>query len=82
MDAVRPAEDAERPVPVPLVHHLLAAAEAALGFAAEPPGMSQSLEQAAHAARDRLRTLVTELETARQQTSTARAVLREMGMEF
>ncbi|GGR72006.1 hypothetical protein GCM10010252_08110 [Streptomyces aureoverticillatus] len=47
----------------------------------EPPDGSQSLDEAARAARDRLRALVTELETARQQTEAAREVLREMGIE-
>ncbi|MFJ9381606.1 hypothetical protein [Streptomyces sp. NPDC101455] len=81
MDAARPFEDAAGPVPIPSAHHLLAAAEVALTITVEPPDPSQPLDQAARTARDRLRTLVTELENARQQTESAREVLREMGIE-
>jgi hypothetical protein len=81
MDAARPFEDAAGPVPIPSAHHLLAAAEVALTITVEPPDPSQPLDQAVRTARDRLRTLVTELENARQQTEAAREVLREMGIE-
>lgn len=82
LDTARPFEDAAGPIPAPAVHHLLAAAEAALTITVEPPDPTQSHpDQAARTARDRLRTLATELETARQQTEAAREVLREMGIE-
>jgi len=78
MDAVRPAEDASGPLPTPPVHHLLAAAEAALDIDVDAV---EGEELTADAIRGRLRAVATEVETARQRIEAARQALREIGIE-